>query len=81
MGGVTGAAPEVSPDTPEDAREMLRQSIENDKAELRDAVDDLKAAVKTRLTLRDNIAENPALWLLGALAVGVWLSRRDSRCD
>jgi hypothetical protein len=79
MAEVTGAATEVTRDTPENAREMLRQSIEQDKAELRDAVDDLKAAVKTRLTLRDNIAENPAMWLLGAFAVGVWLSRGDSR--
>jgi hypothetical protein len=79
MAEVTGAPLEETHDTPEDAREVLRQSIENDKAELRDAVDDLKAAVKTRLTLRDNIAESPAMWLLGAFAVGVWLSRRDSQ--
>ena len=75
----TSSPPEVARDAPEDARELLRQSIENDKAELRDAVDDLKAAVKTRLTLRDNIAENPAMWLFGAFVVGVWLSRRDNR--
>jgi hypothetical protein len=62
---------------PVDERDVLRQSIENDKAELRDAVDDLKAAVRTRLTIRDNIDNNPTMWLVGAFVLGVWLSRRN----
>jgi hypothetical protein len=44
---------------------------------LRDAVDDLKAAVRTRLTIRDNIDNNPTMWLVGAFVLGVWLSRRN----
>jgi hypothetical protein len=58
-----------------DEREMLRQSIENDKAELRDAVDDLNSAVHSRLAIRERIASRPLPWLAGAFLLGFWLSR------
>lgn len=57
-------------------REALRQSIEEDKAELLDAVGELKAAVQSQFQLRERIAEHPIPWLVGGFLVGVWLSGR-----
>jgi len=57
-----------------DKREVLRQSIEFDKAELLDAVDELKTAVQNQFDLRERIAENPVPWLVGAFLFGLWLS-------
>ena len=54
----------------------LRQSIKHNEAELRDAVDEMTTAVKSELTLRGHIAEHPVPWLLGAIVLGLWLSRR-----
>ncbi|MEO6025984.1 MAG: hypothetical protein ABIR79_03855 [Candidatus Binatia bacterium] len=60
----------------EDPKEALRQSIERSEAELREAVDELTAAVKNDVTLGAYIAERPWTWLLGGFAVGLMLSRR-----
>jgi hypothetical protein len=59
-----------------DPKEALRQSIERSEAELREAVDELTAAVKNDVTLGAYIAERPWAWLLGGFAVGLVLSRR-----
>jgi len=59
-----------------DEREALRQSIEEDKAELLDAVDELKAAVTHQFQLRERIAEHPVPWLVGGFLLGLWLSSR-----
>jgi hypothetical protein len=64
------------PSAPVDEREALRQSIEEDKAELLDAVDELKAAVQHQFRLRERIAEHPLPWLAGGLFFGLWLSTR-----
>jgi hypothetical protein len=62
--------------TADDEREALRQSIEADKAELLDAVDELKAAVTREFQLRDRIGEHPVPWLVGGFLFGLWLSSR-----
>ena len=62
--------------TADGEREALRQSIEADKAELLDAVDELKAAVTREFQLRESIAEHPVPWLVGGFLIGLWLSSR-----
>jgi len=57
-----------------DKREVLRQSIELDKAELLDAVDELKTAVQSQFDLRERIGEHPVPWLVGGFLFGLWLS-------
>jgi len=57
-------------------REALEQSIEDDKAELLDAVDELKTAVQHQFQLRERIGENPVPWLLGSLLLGLWFGTR-----
>lgn len=64
--------------TDADERDLLRQSIERQEAELRDAVDDLTHAVKRELTLTARVAENPRPWLVGAFLLGVWLGRSNA---
>ena len=59
-----------------DQREVLRQSIERDEAQLREAVDELKAAVQTELSLRSHIMTHPIPWIVGGFALGLWLGRR-----
>jgi hypothetical protein len=59
----------------QEQRELLRQSIERNEAELRGAVDELTTAVKNELTLRKQIAERPIPWLFGGFALGLWLGR------
>jgi len=66
----------ASPAAGEDPKEALRQSIERSEAELRDAVDELTAAVKNDVALGAYIAERPWAWLLGGFAVGLVLSSR-----
>jgi hypothetical protein len=58
-----------------DEREQLRQSIERNEAELREAVDELTSAVKSELTVRKHIEDNPVPWLVGGFVFGLWLSR------
>ena len=59
-----------------DEKEALRQSIERNEAELRDAVDELTAAVKSEVTLGGRITEHPLPWLAGGLVVGLLLAWR-----
>ena len=60
-----------------DEREALVQSIEEDKAELLDAVGELQTVVKHQFELREWIADNPLPWLLGSLVLGLWLGTRE----
>jgi hypothetical protein len=69
---------EVTPTADVDEREILRQAIEDDKAELLDAVGELKAAVTNQFQLRERIAEHPVPWLVGGFLLGLWLSSRGS---
>jgi hypothetical protein len=59
-----------------DEKEALRQSIERNEAELRDAVEELTAAVKSEVTLSGQILDKPVAWLAGGFAVGVLLAWR-----
>ncbi len=61
---------------PVDEKEALRQSIERNEAELRDAVEELTAVVKNEVSLAGQILERPSLWLAGGFAVGVLLAVR-----
>jgi hypothetical protein len=61
-----------------DEKEALRQSIEHHEAELREAVEELTAVVKSDVTLGAYIVERPWTWLLGGFAVGLLLSRRSA---
>ena len=59
-----------------DEREALRESIEDNEAELLDAVVELKAAVTRQIQLRERIAQHPIPWMAGGFLVGLWLSSR-----
>lgn len=59
-----------------DEKEALRQSIERSEAELREAVEELTAAVKSEVTLSGHIMEKPVAWLVGGFAVGVLVAWR-----
>ena len=69
---------DITPTDQIDEREVLRQAIEDDKAELLDAVGELKAAVTNQFQLRERIAEHPVPWLVGGFLLGLWLSSRGS---
>jgi hypothetical protein len=59
-----------------DEKEALRQSIERSEAELREAVGELTAVVKSEVSLGSQIMANPTVWLVGGFAVGVLLAVR-----
>lgn len=61
---------------PVDEKEALRQSIERNEAELREAVEELTAVVKNEVSLAGQILERPSLWLAGGFAVGILLAVR-----
>ena len=61
-------------DTELDAKETLRQSIGRNETELREAVEELTAAVKSEVTLGGQIVDRPGPWLLGGFVVGLLLS-------
>lgn len=64
------------PEAAVDERALLRQSIERDEAELREAVGDLKAAVQSEFSVRNQISSHPVPWLVGGFVLGAWLGRR-----
>ncbi len=68
------AEPVPSGTPPLDAKAALRQSIERDEGELRDAVEELTAAVKHEITLGGQIAERPAMWLTAGVVIGVLMA-------
>jgi hypothetical protein len=74
MEAVTAEGTDVPVDV--DEKEALRQSIERSEADLREAVEELTAAVKSEVTLGGNIVERPTMWLVGGFAVGVLLAWR-----
>jgi len=61
---------------PVDEKEALRQSIERSEAELREAVEELTAAVKSEVTLSGHVTERPLAWIAGGFAVGLLLAWR-----
>ena len=65
-------------------REHLLASLERDREQVRRAVEDLRrsasGAVRS-LTLGRQLLTHPAVWLVGGLALGVWLGRRRTSKD
>jgi hypothetical protein len=59
-----------------DEKEALRQSIERSEADLREAVEELTAAVRSEVTLGGQIVEHPVAWIAGGFAVGLLLAWR-----
>jgi hypothetical protein len=59
-----------------DEKEALRQSIERNEADLREAVEELTAVVKSEVTLGGQVLDRPVAWLVGGFAVGVFFAWR-----
>jgi ElaB/YqjD/DUF883 family membrane-anchored ribosome-binding protein len=57
-------------------RQVLRQSLEEHKSELREAVTELKLAATSYADVRDPIRERPFRWLAVGVVVGLWLGWR-----
>jgi len=52
-------------------RNHLRQAIERDQAQLREAVETVAATVKERTDLGNHMAEHPYKWIAGGFFVGL----------
>lgn len=63
----------------EQQRETLREQVEQEEAELRRAVEDLKEAVSRPLRIVQRLQENPMPWVLSAVLVGLWLGSSHGR--
>lgn len=57
-------------------REVVRQHMEEQKRELRLAVDDFREAARSWTDPRDLIRERPGTWMVGGLLLGLWLGWR-----
>ena len=65
-------------------REHLRASLERDREQVRRAVEDLRRSASGAvrgLSLGRQLLTHPAVWLVGGLALGVWLGRRRTARD
>lgn len=60
----------------EDRSAVLRDRIDEQEAELRLAVRELKQATRQTFDLGHQLASHPAAWLAGAFAVGLWIGGR-----
>jgi hypothetical protein len=56
-----------------ESREVIEQSLEQHKQELRVAVADLSTAARPLSRPRDRVRAQPVLWVIGACLLGVWL--------
>jgi len=56
-------------------REVVRQSLEQHKQDLRLAVEDLTIAARSWSNPSESIRLHPGAWLAGAFIVGLWLGR------
>jgi hypothetical protein len=57
-------------------REALLQTIERDQNDVRVAVQELTAAARSKLNVREHVKGFPLMWAMGAFLVGVWLGSR-----
>jgi len=57
-------------------RQVLRQSLEEHKSELREAGKELRLAASAYADVRDPIRERPFRWLAVGVAVGLFLGWR-----
>jgi hypothetical protein len=60
-----------------DRRSRVREMIERDRAELQEAVDEIRTAAREALLVRPS--ERPYAWLATCMAIGMWLGFRSSR--
>lgn len=66
----------------EQQREHLREQVEREEAELRQAVEDLKDAVAKPFRIIEQLQDNPVPWLLSGALIGLWLgSLHDGHRD
>jgi len=56
--------------------QVLRQALEEQQRELRDAVTELRLAATAYADVRDPIRERPFRWLAVGVVVGLWLGWR-----
>jgi hypothetical protein len=56
--------------------EVLQESLEHDREELRAAVERMKRAVREPLAVKRRIRERPTPWVFGAALFGLWLGAR-----
>jgi hypothetical protein len=54
-------------------RQALEHALERDARELRDALAELREAVRRDLDPRAHIARHPYAWLIGSFVLGMWL--------
>jgi hypothetical protein len=57
-------------------REQLREQVEHEEAQLRQAVADLKVAVGKPFRIIERLQDNPIPWLLSGALIGLWLGSR-----
>lgn len=57
----------------DEQRELLRERVEQEEGELRQAVEDLKVAVSKPFRIIEQLQENPVPWLLSGALIGLWL--------
>jgi hypothetical protein len=55
--------------------ELLRQSLEQHKQELRVAVQDLRVAARAWSHPRESVREHPVAWLAAAFLFGLWFGQ------
>jgi hypothetical protein len=63
----------------DEQREVLRQTLEHDAEELREAFHGLTDTARVRFDLAERIKESPLVWLLGGFLFGLWLGDRSRR--
>jgi len=68
--------PEMEHATSTDPRELLAASLEQSKHELESAVEELKDVARDKLTPGEVLARRRYVWIAGAFAIGLILSRR-----
>lgn len=54
-------------------RELLRETVEREEEELRQAVQDLKVAVSKPFRIIEQLQDNPLPWLISGALIGLWL--------
>lgn len=60
-------------------RGELVEGIRQDEEALREAVQELAGAARSKFTLTERIRAAPLEWLMGGLLLGLWLGRRPAR--
>ncbi|MGE0710463.1 MAG: hypothetical protein AB7N76_09895 [Planctomycetota bacterium] len=57
-------------------RRALERAIEDDRAALALALDEVRVAVRRQWSLGPRLAEGPLPWVVGAFALGFWAGWR-----